>query len=551
MGNAFDQFDSDGGAAKPNAFDKFDKAEKTAAPADGQSAAGDFVKGLGRGLAGFVGDVGEAVTGKNVREAMSVQEPPAGTTKRADYFKSKLTPSYGEQISEAAGIERTPKTGFAGTAGEFLGNPASYVGPGSLPAKALTALTASVGSEAGGELTKGTALETPARIAGAVIGGKVPAGAARAVTPIPMTSERQAAVQVLRNEGIDAETAGQTTGSKAVQYWENHLGDAPGAGGGATASRDAVGRQFTAAALQRAGIQSDVATPQVIDAAFHRIGNQMDALAARNNAHMDQQFLNEMQVARDEYEATVQQGSRRAVVENVIDDFNDRLQNSPVLTGEQYQRFRSRLTRLQRGAADDPEYSQVLGDYVEAMDGMMGRSISNPADMAAWQEARRQYRNLIPLARASTGGGEQAAEGVITPARLRQVITGSQRGNRDYARGRGEFAELTRAGNVILTPLPNSGTAQREMARAITAAGGGAAGMLLGGATEAAGGLMAGAAAPGLVGRGLMSPLTQDYLRNQVAPNLPGTVPSPALRSGLVAGQESPMDTSRSSPLAQ
>lgn len=514
-------FEAAPGADKP----AFDPAKPFEAAPSGGSSAAQFGTGLVRGAAGFVGDLYEAATALPKDVAMLA---------RGELHRDRPLDA-GEKISKKLGVEREPDARFAGTAGEFLGNPASYLGMGSVLAKGATALTASVGSEAGGQLTKGTALEPAARLAGAIIGGKAPAAAARAVSPIPMTAERQAAVQVLASEGIGAQTAGQTTGSKATQYWENHLGDAPGAGGRATASRDAVGRQFTEAALRRAGIQADLATPQVIDGAFQRIGNEMDAIAARNNARQDPQFMQEMNAARDEYHATVQQGSRRAVVDHVLDDFADRLAQTPVITGEQYQRFRSRLTRLQRGAADDPEYSQVLGDYVEAMDGMMTRSIANPQDMAAWQEARRQYRNLIPLARASVGAGEQAAEGVITPARLRQVLAGSQRGARDYARGRGEFAELTRAGNVVLTPLPNSGTAQREMARAITAAGGGAIGMLAGGAPEAAGGIALGAATPGLAGRALMSPLMQQYLANQYGVGWQNAVPSPALRSVLAS----------------
>jgi hypothetical protein len=520
------------GATREQVIAQIQKRQQSAAaPAEQRSGIGDFFKSIPRGvLSGFsaAASAGGQAAAAEMNEPEMVQEIP--------------TAQQGVGIMEKNVTGELPKPqGRAGkygaAVGETLGNPASYVGPGNLVSKVVTGTTSALGSEAAGQLTEGyPALEPYARVAGAVAGGKVPAGAARMVSPIPSTAERQAAVQVLAQEGIDAQTAGQTTGSKATQYLENFLGDTPGAGGRATASRDEVGRQFTAAALRRAGINNEeLATPQVIDGAFQRIGNEMETIAARNNTNQDAQFVQELHAARDEYQATVQQGSRRAVVDHVIDDFTDRLTQSPVITGEQYQRFRSRLTRLQRGAADDPEYSQVLGDYVEAMDGMMARSITNQQDMAAWQEARRQYRNLIPLARASVGAGEQAAEGVITPARLRQVIAGSQRGARDYARGRGDFAELARAGNFVLTPLPNSGTAQREMAHAITAAAGGAVGLLAGGAPEASAALVAGAAAPAVAGRALMSPLAQGYLANQVGAGWPQAVPSPAWRSALTS----------------
>lgn len=525
------------GATEQQALEKVKAQHPEASPSVPADVAKESGKGLLRGTANLVGGIADDFM-EPIREIVSAGRSLAGKPN-----EQPADPGYGSQITHAAGIEASPKTTagrYAGATGEVLGNPATYLGPGSMPGKVLTGATSALGAEAAGDLAEsagaGKGGQVAARLAGAVAAGKAPAGAARLVTPLPSTAERQAAVQVLAHEGVDAQTAGQTTGSKATQYWENHLGDAPGAGGAATTARDEAGRQFTAAALRRAGIANeDLATPQVIDGAFHRIGGEMDAIAARNNAVQDTQFVQEMNAARDEYQATVQQGSRRAVVDNVIDDFTDRLTQNPVITGEQYQRFRSRLTRLQRGAADDPEYSQVLGDYVEAMDGMMARSITNPADMAAWQEARRQYRNLIPLARASVGAGEQAAEGVITPARLRTVLAGSQRGARDYARGRGDFADLTRAGNFILTPLPNSGTAQREMARAATTAIGGGLGMLAGGSVEAAAGMAAGAAAPGVAGRALMSPLAQGYLSNQAAPNLPAALQYPAAKAILTS----------------
>ncbi len=412
-----------------------DKVMKDYASQQSPSWLGEMGKAVGRGVTGFAGDIGEQLTGKNLREHVS--DLGAAMTGGGP---SKITPPYSEQMQKAAGLEESPQasTGqkIVGGGVEALSNPMSWVGPGGPLGKAATGFLSGAGGEVGKEVAG-----APGQLAGAIIGGKIPSGLAKTAVPKPMSQERQAAVQILRNEGIGAETAGQTTGSKATQYWENMLGDAPGAGGKATKSQEKVGRQFTSAALNRAGINADLATPDVIDGAFTHIGGQMDVIAARNNARMDSQFMREMMAAQDEYHSTVQQGSKRAVVDKTITDLMTRLQQSPVLSGDQYQSFRSRLMRFQRGAAADPEYSQVLGDYVEAMDGMMSRSITNRADWTAWQEARRQYRNLIPLANASIGAGEQAAEGIISPARLRQALTNTQRGKRDYARGRGDFAD--------------------------------------------------------------------------------------------------------------
>lgn len=50
---------------------------------------------------------------------------------------------------------------FGASVGEFLGNPASYLLPGSVPFKVGTAVLGGLGSEAGGQLGEGTPLEVP------------------------------------------------------------------------------------------------------------------------------------------------------------------------------------------------------------------------------------------------------------------------------------------------------------------------------------------------------------------------------------------------------
>jgi hypothetical protein len=536
------QLDSGGGGAKPvtdpDLLEKLNGGEKRSTAADVGIEGG---KGLLRGAIGFAGDVAD--------EFMQPFRDIAAATKYAAGKPNEqpATPGYGAQMKAqikkaGADIEPAPQTPagkFASPTGEVLGNPVTYAGPGGFGAKVATGVTSALGGEAAREgaeaLGVGPMGQTGAQVLGAVAGGKAPTGAARVVTPIPATPERIAAAQTLANEGITGATAGQRTGSKSLQYAESHLGDAPGAGGKASASQEQIGSQFTSAVLKRAGIKADRATPDVIDGAFKRIGGDMDDIAARNAGKVDTQFFNDIHTAQDEYNATVQQGNRRAVVDDTVNDFSNRLVNTPVLTGDQYQKFRSRLTRLQRGAFNDPEYSQVLGDYVEALDNMMERSISNPADLQAWQDARRQYRNLIPISRAAAGAGETAAEGIITPVKMRSIIAGTQRGQREYSRGQGDFAELTRAGNILLAPLPNSGTAQRELMRFITSSAGAAIGGATTGGVGAGVGAAAGAAMPGVAGRALMSPLGQAYLGNQVAPNLPEMLPSPALRSALTS----------------
>lgn len=205
------------------------------------------------------------------------------------------------------------------------------------------------------------------------------------------------------------------------------------------------------------------------------------------------------------------------------------------LTGQQYQTMRSQLSAASRGASD-PYTSRALSEMTEALDDAMERSIAaaNPADAGAFGAVRRRYRNLLPIEQAAVGGGEDAAAGFLSPARMRQAVVGHQ-GARAYARGQGDFADLVRAGNEVLTPLPNSGTAQRMHIQSMIAALSALPGAALGGWEGSVAGMLGGhygAEALGpiispLIAKGLYSAPMQGgagrrgYLTNQVMPRLP------------------------------
>jgi len=357
----------------------------------------------------------------------------------------------------------------------------------------------------------------------------------RVITPLPISAERQAAVDALRAEGVQP-TAGQITGSKALKYAESALGDAPFAGGKATAAQEAQAEQFTRAALRRVGEDADRATPEVIDRAFTRIGNQFDDLAARNAAQHDAQYVNDIIEARNEYDTLFLDPLHSAKVEKVFDRAINNVIRSGQMEGDVYKAQRSQIERMRR-ASRDPELSMYLADVRDAMDGVMERSIAatNPSDLGAWREVRSQYRNLLALERVSGGGGEQAAAGLISPARLRQAVVAQ--GRRSYARGIGDFADLARSGNEIMTPLPQSGTGPRLLTHGMPAAIGaalGSPGGLHGAGLGAALGAYAG---PAISGRVLMSRPVQAYLRNQAMANALRRMPTTSARAlvGAVA----------------
>lgn len=210
--------------------------------------------------------------------------------------------------------------------------------------------------------------------------------------------------------------------------------------------------------------------------------------------------------------AKVLPSEQRAIVGNVASDIAERFKaGGGRMSGKDYQAIRSRLTkRAQNARGTDNELAAAYRGIRNALDSAMDRSI-NPADKGAWQELRRQYGNYKTLMRAAGGGGEAAGLGIISPAQLRMAASS---GNREgFNKGASEFTKLAKAGQAIMTPLPNSGTAQRMAAQGIAAAimGG------VGGAGAGPWGLAAGLAGPAAVGRALMSGPVQRYLGNQVA----------------------------------
>jgi hypothetical protein len=274
------------------------------------------------------------------------------------------------------------------------------------------------------------------------------------------------------------------------------------------------GEQFTRAALRRVGENANRADGPTIDRAFARIGQQFDDLAARNTLRADQRLAGDLQTTVQEYFSVVNASQRAPIVEDTVREVYTALQRTGgTLAGDAYQSLRSRLDRVRR-STKDPELSQALGGLREALDGAMERSVST-ADRAAWREARNQYRNMIVIEKAATGAGEKVAEGLISPSQLRNAVV--QQNRRQYARGQGDFAELARAGEAVMKPLPQSGTAPRAAASGAMQVLGGFAGH------EAAGlpGAALGVAAPAAAARTLMSRPVQGWLSNQtVAPAL-------------------------------
>lgn len=405
---------------------------------------------------------------------------------------------------------------YARSVTEFAANPLSYVGPGSAVMKGMQAVSAGLGSEWLGGLFSGQAAEPYAKVVGAVGGALLPRAAMRAFTPLPTPQGRQSSVDILEAEGITP-TAGQKSGSKSLRYMEGELGDTPFAGNAASREEERVGREFTNAVLARVGERwkPNERITDVVDRAHTNNGREFDRLARNTKSRYDNEYISDLADAKDKYEHLFVNPLSAPTVERAFEHATNKLVRSPYMDGAEYKALRSRLERLRRGTRD-PEVQEYLAALRDAADNLVERHMG-PGMADAWKNVRGQYRSLLVLDRVTTGAGAQAAHGNISPASLRGA-TKTVYGQRNYARGKGDFAELARAGEEILSPLPQSGTAPRAQAHRLASlfAGlGGAGGYAAGDVSTAIYGATAGAAVPAVMGRTLMSRPVQTYLRNQ------------------------------------
>jgi hypothetical protein len=400
------------------------------------------------------------------------------------------------------------------TAGEYMRTGGEFasgmVGPGGMLAKALSVGGGALASETAGQMTKGTDAEPWARAGAGIAGALAPSALGRAVTPLPLAgpqhAERARLAAVLDAEGVPM-TAGQRTNRTSLKWAESVAGDTPFGGNGPQRIQAEQGEAFTRAALRRAGEHADRATPQVIDQAFDRIGAAFDDFARGREVRFDPQAADDLRQAADAYFGGVAQSHHVPNVARSMDDFAPAIEaigrgETPIITAQQYSTWRSDLARRARETGD-AEARQTLRNMIDALDGALERS-APPEVAQAIANARRQYRNMLVIEKASTGAGEKAAEGLISPSQLRNATVGQNR--RAYARGQGDFADLARAGEAMLKPLPQSGTAPRMMAQGALTLGLGA------GINPLA------AIAPALSSRALMSRPVQAYLANALLP---------------------------------
>jgi hypothetical protein len=470
---------------------------------------GDITKSFGTGVAqgamGIAGLSGLAEWG--IRKGINfaggnVSEDPA-------------LPTYGDIKGAVEGVTGElpqPKSTvgeYARTAGEFA---PGMIGPGGFVPKLLSTAGGALASETAGQITEGTAAEPWARAGAGIAGALAPSVALRAAAPIKQLgeegAERARLAATLDAEGVPM-TAGQRTGSMPLRWAESIARDTPGGSRNAKQLAEQQGEAFTHAALKRIGEDANRATPEVMAAARARIGGAFDDFAKGREVRFDATAARKLDEAWDAYTGAVAPSHQVPNVARSLDDFRPAIDavkkgETPIISAEQYSSWRSDLSRRLSETTDD-NARKALGRMIDTLDDALQRS-AGPEAAKAIGEARRQYKHLVTLEKVAAGASEGAAQGILSPQALANKVTATDAGKRAYAQGKGDFADLARAGRALLKPLPQSGTAPRLGAQTVMSVAGGFAGGPVG--------AIAPAVSQALASRLLMSKPVQKYLGN-------------------------------------
>lgn len=412
-----------------------------------------------------------------------------------DIEKDRLLPNSAE-VEAVSGPHYQPKT----MAGRFIQDLGATVTGGGGRHFFTENVVPTIGGEAGGaagEMVGGRAGQAIGTIAGgSVNAGLEPVRRVMSATP----EERQRLVRTLQGEDITL-TGGQATGSERMQQLEV----------GPYANRpksvaDQQSREFTRAALRRAGIVADNADDTVMSAAQDNFGREYDNLVRANNGVvMDPTLQNSLIDIGTQFERLKGTSAAGSAVEHYFNRIADASQqNGGVIPPDVFQQIHSEISADLRASRNSPELavqSAALRDMQDAMFDTISRN-GQPHIADSARDLNRRYRNFKIIEKSLAGAGVESAYGRITPAKLGQAVRAAE-SNATYTQGRGEFDDLVKAG-TLLNPLPNSTSAGRIIPYAVgsgLASGIGAAGSQLmagntPGALLTAGGTLAGATLP-------------------------------------------------------
>lgn len=526
-------------------------------PPTAAERATDVAKSTGRGVADFatgtlglpgdvqaLAEVGAAkVSGKSPQDFRSMMD------RNMQGVRVPTSADLQKKVEEWTGPFYEPQTTegrYARSIGAYA--PAALTGPvKTLPGRLLRmSAVPGAASEFVGDTLKGSPLEAPGRVAAALVS---PTAVGRMINPLPISSQRQGYVDLLRDEGVPL-TAGQITGRKSLQVTESALGNLPFAGSRLSNVTEGQKGKFVEAALARVLPKDDQDWVNAVRASRPEFKGASDAeiLGMRNELNaatpetlgvgrsyatgkLQNAAENTVLQFKPSQQEAIQNWSERLLAAGMPKDVENGLlqmarnyvrghvtgkPGAPAqLKGDVYQNlteYASDLSAKQRDGGQQAKYANELRDIIEnaRKEAAFGKGTREGTGRRQayydMDEGRRAYKDVLALENAA-GRGEG---GAFSPAQLKASLRGQDR--QGYDRGRGDLRDLAEAGDVVMKAVPDSGTAGRVYSQALPAS---LATVLAGagtGSTALTGAGVLASAAPPLMGRAVMNPLTQWWL---------------------------------------
>jgi hypothetical protein len=495
-------------------------------PAQSQTIGESIKRGL-RNMSGLPGAF------FNMPTSSTVQKGVEGFT--GEFRKPQNFP---EQVADTAGQFSLAMAGGPLSAGRNIVTRGLKTFGANVAVPALT-------SEAAGEIpgVKGTAAE-PFVKAGTALATPAALSTIRAAfTPIVAPTNRQVAADYLKSEGINNLMAGQITGSEKQMYREAT------AGWKYDAARRKQLEELTAAANRRFGEDGPDAIVAV-QRARPRIGQDIESAAKDLYVRMDPEFMKQLHgVEREAARVGLTPAETRrlkALRDNVLQAFDVKtppkrnVNQEPYfeMTGEAFHNAIRNKSDLQLAIKEKGIVGHYASQLKEALMDVAARTGSDKRRtgvidaLERFRDARRQWANMLAVEKAISKSGAIAASGTLSPAGV--FTAGANRERSDYARGRGDFAKLAQASNLLMTSLPQSGTAPRLMAQLpakMAGAGLGSAvsgGLAMLGGAPFTGGLSAALAAPPLLFGWLAPKVQNSFVMSRPGQYLAGNRPAGA-----------------------
>ena len=315
-------------------------------------------------------------------------------------------------------------------------------------------------------------------------------------------------VQILKDAGVPLDAA-QATGSKILERGKAFLSDNPITAGAQNAFAAQQKQAYNKAISRTFGEEAEHITPEVIQAAKTRLGANYDAIASRNNIHLDDVLENNLANIGKEAENILNPENFNIVNKQITNILKKADENGGALSGAQYQEVKTVLDKLSRSDnATVGNYARELKDSL--LDGLTrsAKAAGNKEDVALLKETNKQYGNMKKVENVA-----DFSTGEISPAKLYNHL--KTKSNRySFYTDDPQLANLASAGKNILTEkLPNSGTAARLLNASVLPAALGIGEYVREGNLYGAGGAaLAGVAAPKLFQSLLNNPKAAKYL---------------------------------------